>query len=375
MEDKGVYRIGPRGDVLVTRRGFLAASGGLTAALAAGIAPAWVKQAGASSLRKVGFTLPWLFVGGHAFEFVAQKKYWRERGLDVEISRGRGSGAAVKDISAGTFMFGEASYSVMANGIGQGLDLVGIGVKLARSPMGITCSKGANVRTPRDLEGKKLLTAPGSGEAHLLPGFAAATGFDLAKVTRLSATPDKLIPTLLAKQADCVGVYYVSNGAAIHFQDPTVNTLLYQDYGLVTLDLGLITTPKLMKEDPKLCQDVTDGFFLGLRDQLLDPEGSLDVMMEAKPELKTQPRKLLLTQVGATNALSWSNAFEKQGLGSMDPEEQRQTRENVVRYMDTPNVPPIEKLFTNQFLGRIKLTAEEWKKAKAWAAPYAPKRA
>lgn len=340
-----------------------------------GAAPAFIRHAGASALRKVSFTLPWLFVGGHAFEYVAQKKYWRERGLEVEISRGRGSGAACKDVATGTFQFGEASLNVMVDGVARGLDLIGLGVKCARSPMGITCHKAANVRAPRDLEGKKLLNTPGSGDTQLLPGFAKAGGFDLGKVHVTKAAPDKLISTFLAKQVDCVGVYYVSNGAAIHFQDPTVNTLLYQDYGVVTLDLGLIATTKTLREEPTLCQDVADGFYLGLKDQLLDPEGSLDVMIEAKPELKTQPRKLLLAQVGNTNVLAWSEAFERHGLGWMDPEEQRQTRENVLRYMDLPSAPPIEKLFTNQLLGKVRLTAEEWKKAKAWAAAYAPRKA
>jgi NitT/TauT family transport system substrate-binding protein len=369
------YFIGRRGDSRLTRRGFLETSGRLAAALAAGVAPAWVRQAGASTPRKISFTLPWLFVGGQAHEYVSQKRYWRERGLEVEISRGRGSGAAVKDIGTGAFMFGEASLNVMVNGIGQGLDLVGIGVKCPTSPMGISCRKEANVRTPKDLEGKSLGNAPGSGDTHLLPGFAASAGFDLSKVHRVSAAPDKLIPTLMAKQVDCVGVYYVSNGAAIHFQDPSVNTLLYHDYGVVTLDLGLITTPKMVKEEPKLCQDMADGFYLGLKEMLLEPEASLDIMIEAKPELKTQPRKLLLTQLGNTNALAWSQAFEKSGLGWMDAEEQRQTRENVMRYMDIANVPPTEKLFTNQFAGKVKLTAEEWRKARAWAAPYLPKKA
>ncbi len=375
MDEKKAYRIGPRGEVRVTRRGFLAASGGFAAALATGVAPAWVKQVGASSLRKVTFTLPWVFVGGHAFEYVAQKKYWHERGLEVEISRGRGSAAACKDISTGSFLFGEASLNVMVNGVARGLDLVGIGVKCAKSPIGITCHKEANVRSPRDLEGKTLVNTPGSGDTDLLPAFAKAGGLDLSKVNQVKAAPDKLNSTFLAKQVDCVGVYYVSNGAAVHFQDPTVNTLLYQDSGVVTLDLGLITTPKTMKEEPKLCQEMADGFFLGLRDQLLDPERSIDVMIEAKEELKTQPRKLLLTQLGNTNALAWSEAFEKHGLGWMDPEEQRLTRETVMRYMDLPSAPPIERMFSNQFLGRVKLTAEEWKRARAWAAPYLPKKA
>src|SRR5574341_2258722 len=97
-----------------TRRALLKAG---AVGIGLGAAPAFIRHAGASTPRKVAFTLPWLFVGGHAFEFVAHKKYWHERGLDVEITRGRGSAAACKDISTGTVLFGEASYSVMVNGV------------------------------------------------------------------------------------------------------------------------------------------------------------------------------------------------------------------------------------------------------------------
>ena len=77
-----------------SRRSFLAGSTSLGLILAAGAAPAFISEAGASKLRKVSFMLPWLFVGGHAFEFAAQKIYWKNRGLDVSIARGYGSGAA-----------------------------------------------------------------------------------------------------------------------------------------------------------------------------------------------------------------------------------------------------------------------------------------
>ena len=93
----------------VSRRSVLAAGSGLSAMAAAGVAPAFIREAGASTPRKVTFMLPWLFVGGHAFEFAAQKLYWPKRGLDVSITRGYGSGAATKTISAGQAMFGEAS--------------------------------------------------------------------------------------------------------------------------------------------------------------------------------------------------------------------------------------------------------------------------
>ncbi len=108
----------------------------------------------------------------------------------------------------------------------------------------------------------------------------------------------------------------------------------------------------------------------GFRLQLLEPEKALDIMIEAKPELKTEPRKPLITQIGNTNALSTSPAVEKNGLGWMDPADQRHTRDVVIKYMKATHVPPVEKMFTNRFASNVKLTAAEW--AKAWAAPYNP---
>lgn len=365
------YRIGKDGKVEVTRRTFLKGIGGLSAALAAGAAPAFIRQAGASTPRKVSFMLPWMFVGGHAFEFAAQKTYWKKRGLDVSIVRGYGSGAACKAVATGNAMFGEASYNVMVKGVSEGLDLVGFGAKLQKNPMAISCRKDTGVKAAKGLEGHSLLQAAASGDMVLYPGFVRAAGVDDAKVKKSMVHPSKLISTVVNKQADCTGTYMVSNGAELEFKTPSVH-FLYADFGLQTLDLGLIATSKMIKEDPKLVQDITDGAMEGFKLQFLEPEKGLDIMIEAKPELKTVPRKLLLIQLGVTNALSFGPAVEKNGLGWMDPGDQRQTRDVVIKYMQAKNVPPVEKMFTNRFAGRVKLTAGEWAKAKAWASPYDP---
>ena len=53
--------------------------------------------------------------------------------------------------------------------------------------------------------------------------------------------------------------------------------------------------------------------------------------------------------------------------------ERMQARDVVIKYMKATNVPPINKLFTNQFPGNIKLTKAECDKAKAQSAKYNPK--
>ena len=190
------------------------------------------------SSRAEGY--PWLFVGGHAFEFVAQKKGWKDRGLDVSITRGYGSGAATKAISAGKAQFGEASYGVVVNGVSKGLDVVCIGAKLQRSPIAISCRADSGIKTVKDLEKGHLVQAANSGDTVMWDGFTRAAGIDGSKVKRTYVHPAKLLSTVLNKKADCQGAYYVSNSATLELKTPSVH-FLYADYGMQTLDLGLIT--------------------------------------------------------------------------------------------------------------------------------------
>ena len=354
-----------------SRRSFLAGSTSLGLILAAGAAPAFIREAGASKLRKVSFMLPWLFVGGHAFEFAAQKIYWKNRGLDVSIARGYGSGAATKAVSAGQAQFGEASYGVVVQGISKGLDVVCIGAKLQRSPIAISCRADSGVKTVKDLEKAHLVQAANSGDTVMFDGFTRAAGIDGAKVKRTMVHPSKLLSTVLNKKADCQGAYYVSNSATLALKTPSVH-FLYADFGMQTLDLGLITRGDMIKKDPELVQLMVDGAMEGLKLQLLEPEKALDIMIAARPELKTVPKKLLLTHAGNTNALSMGPAVEKHGLGWMAEADQTKTRDVVIKYMNAKDVPPISELFTNKFAGNIKLTAVEWARAKKQAAPFDP---
>ena len=95
-------------------------------------------------------------------------------------------------------------------------------------------------------------------------------------------------------------------------------------------------------------------------------------MIEAKPELKTLPKQLLLTHTGNTNALSIGPAVERNGLGWMSAADQTKTRDVVIKYMNAKDVPPTGKLFTNKFAGAIKLSAAEWAKAKSNSAKFDP---
>ena len=80
-----------------------------------------------------------------------------------------------------------------------------------------------------------------------------------------------------------MGSYYVSNGAAVGFNTPTVD-FLYADYGLCSRSRsGSSPQREMVKNEPKLVQDMVDGAMEGLKLQLIEPEKALDHMIAARP--------------------------------------------------------------------------------------------
>ena len=86
--------------------------------------------------------LPWIPHGGYAFLFAAkQLGYWSDRGLDVQVDRGFGSGDTCKRVALGQYDYGLADFATMVKLADDGLPLVCIGMVAHVSQLGILSSK------------------------------------------------------------------------------------------------------------------------------------------------------------------------------------------------------------------------------------------
>src|SRR3977135_4280467 len=80
-------------DMSLSRRQVLAGT-------AAGLASTKFPTPAIAQETTIKMTLPWLPQGSQLFPFVARNRgYWKSRGLNVEIARGFGSGAATHTIT------------------------------------------------------------------------------------------------------------------------------------------------------------------------------------------------------------------------------------------------------------------------------------
>ena len=357
----------------MTRRSFLTGSAAAAATLA--VAHPAVR---AQTPTKVKFTLPWIPHGGYTHVFVAKKLgYWEKRGLDVTIDRGFGSGEVCKTLGLGQYEFGSLDLGVMINCVSKGLDLVATGVLSPRSPVGIFALTKKGIRAPKDLEGKRVAFATGSGDFQLWPAFVKATGIDDAKVQKVFMGPEALIKSLIEEQIDAEGNFYGSIAPSVWAQGLDLTPILYEDYGVKMYSLVFATRSKIVKEQPDLCSRFMDGVMEGLAYTYLNPNESIDIHLQMVKEFQGSPtnREVVKHGQGVMTAMGLAPEVEKNGLGFMDPEMVKRTRETVITYMGAKDVPAAEQLYTNAFAGKTRLTPAQWSTIRESVKRYVPAKA
>ena len=327
----------------------------------------------------VKMTLPWLPLGTFSYAFVAKKMgFFDKRGLDVTIDRGFGSGKVCVPVDQGQYEFGVIDLGVMMNCAGRGLDLVAIAGIWPRSPVGIFSLKEYGITEPKHLEGQTVAFDVGSGDFQLWPAFVKATGIDDKKVNKVTMDAAALIKALVERQVKAEGNFFGSIAPSLWAQGLEVNSILYEDYGVKMYSNVVACKRATIEKKPELCQAFVDGMMEGLRYVYLNPERSVELHLESVKEFQggsVANQKVIEYGQAVSTALGMVEPARKNGIGYMDPEVVAITARTVQTYMGGKDLPAVDKMYTNKFVGSVKLTDEEWTAVQARSEKYLPKKA
>jgi len=320
----------------------------------------------AQSKRQLKFTLPWLAQGATAYTYVAlDQGMFAKRGLDVAVSRGYGSLAAAQAIAAKQFDFGLVSTGSTIVCAATGMPLVALGTTNYDAYMGILLRPDSPIRTPKDLNGKKLGGVAASVEAPFWPAFAKLAGVDLSTITHVQTDARVLERTLIDKQIDAaIGIastsYAVGEGMGVKLR-----AMLWSEYGLNFYSNNIVTRPEVLEKDPAMCQAVTEALLEALAFSLQDPDAALEIFLKQVPELKMSQAGREFSRLGQGFMLASVVRPEakEHGLGYTDMEKVKGMIDLTMQYGVDPakaKRPDPAVLFSNKFAGVIKLSPEQW---------------
>ena len=324
----------------------LAGGAALALGLAAGSMPA-------SAQTAIKFTLDWVFQGPTSPFLVAlDKGYYKAEGLDVTMDPGQGSAGAVQRVATGAYQIGFADVNSLIeyNAKNAGKEVVAVFMAYDFPPFGVYAMKKSGIKTPKDLEGKKLGSPVFDASFRLFPAFAKKVGIDAKKVDSINLTPQLREQSLVQGSVDFISGHYFSSFLDLKARGAAADDIVvmkYSDFGMNVYGNGIIIAPELannpaavtgfIRATVKAWKEVIATPALGIaaarkRDPLIDEKLELE-------RLDISLKSNILTP--------WVKA---NGMGDVDPERFAKALGEVADAFGLPAAPAADKVFTNKFL-------------------------
>jgi NitT/TauT family transport system substrate-binding protein len=308
--------------------------------------------ASAQQLEKFTFALNWFAVGDHAAYWVAlEKGYFRDRGLDVTLENSRGSGDSIAKVDTGRADAGLADAAVIVSSLARGSSVRIVGMVFDKTPLNIFSPASKPARTPADLIGRTIGAPPGDSQRQIWPAFVRATGIDGSRVEWVNVEPAAKIAALATGRVDTIADY--STGLPLYEKamgQGNVVMMQWADFGLDMYSMSIMASDKTIRERPEVLRKFLEAAYMGWRDVMADPEGSMAIFKRRVPEVDVsvmQPNMMLGL------ALMRTDRYRANGIGSIDRAKMCASVDIINANMGLPRPVTCDETFNASFYTRV----------------------
>jgi NitT/TauT family transport system substrate-binding protein len=298
--------------------------------------------------------LNWKYQGPQGWFFLAQDRgYFKKAGIDIIMDQGNGSGAPPALVASGTYDVGFGDINALIQLAAQKPEEAPIAVYVMynQPPFTIAVRSDSSIKTPKDLEGKTLGSAPGDGALKLFPAFCKVAKIDCSKIKITTFQPNLREQMLMNKQVDGVFGYVNTirfSAKLMRVADKDIRYIKYGDYGMDLYSNSIIVSKKLTNEHPDVVKGLLAAINHGLEDSLKDPDAAVAAVVRREPLLnKTVERERLdATLQDEMNAPE----IKKIGVGNVDKARLKKSIEILVEAEKLPRTPTVDDIYTDKFM-------------------------
>ncbi len=266
-----------RNPLLFSRRALLG-----TAAAVATLAATLATPTSAQAQTPIKFQLDWRFEGPAALFLASSAKgYYKAAGLDVTIDAGNGSGGTVTRVASGTYDMGFADLAALmefhANNPDAQNKPVAVLMVYNNTPAAVLALKKSGIKTPADLNGKKLGAPTFDAGRKAFPIFAKANS--ISSVQWTSMDPPLRETMLVRGDIEAItGFSFTSllNLEARGVKAEDIVVMPYPAHGVKLYGNVIIATPKLIKENPAAVKAFISAFLKGAKEVMASPDAAIE---------------------------------------------------------------------------------------------------
>ena len=317
---------------------------GLATLLVVGMSQSALSQAA----EKLTLRFTWKLKGEYAPLFVAlDRGYYKAEGLEVELAEGSGAQTVLKLLASGNERFGYGPAVSAAQAVSQGLPVKVVALYQTKAPMGVISFPDVPLKSPKDLEGKRLAISVGETFGDMLGPFTRINNVDLDKIQRIQMDASARSSQFLTRKIDVMSVYLsnelpqLEKRAGVKF-----NVLRITDYGLNLLGASVIIGNAFAEQNPDAVKKLLRATAKGYRDAMADPRQAAKAM--AKYMKVPEDPEVLDKQVEAT--VITTNAPQGKPLGWQEASDWQANLTLLKETGGIADVKPLNAYFTNEYL-------------------------
>ena len=300
---------------------------------------------GAGAQDKLHYQFSWIPTGEYAPVTAGiEKGFFKEVGIDLTYSTGRGSGDAVKKVATGGAMVGDGDISaVMAARVRENAPVKCIMAQHTQSPHSLFVLEGSGIDSFKDLAGKTLVTTPGNSHFLYFPLVAKLNGLDPNSVKWVNSDAAAMAPMLISGRVDGAPLFatheYYQNKQAEKV-GKKIKVIPFAEYGFRIYSYCWLSTEEAIAKNG----DLLKRFLAGIRKSYLYAKDHMDEVAtlhnKRHPDVDPDDAK---GSMRIMMRYMWNDATEAAGFGYFLPDRLKETYKVVAQSQELdPNVDPMQ---------------------------------
>jgi NitT/TauT family transport system substrate-binding protein len=247
----------------------------------------------------------------------------------------------------------------------KGLDLRLLGTQGYDATLGVVALEKGPVKTPKDLEGRKIGVSAAGGDTPFLPAYCRLVGVDFGKVTVVQLDSKILEQSAMSGVVDAIVVTGLSSIPNFVSEDVPIRMMPFSQAGLQFYWVNTLTSGGFLEKNRELVDNVQMGILEGMKFMLLNPQEAMERHIKEHEELALGKNGKLYVELGLgmTRAIMAAPESMEHGVGYTDLAKIDEQAKVVKQYAAGPNdrePPKAETFCSNNAVGKVTLTPAEW---------------
>ena len=277
-------------------------------------------QNAAGETETITFVLDWTPNTNHTGLYVALAKGWfEEAGLDVQVVQPPEDGSTVL-VAAGNAQFAVTAQDTIAPALSgsEQLPITTVAAILQHNTSGIISRAGEGMDTPAGLEGKRYATWDLPAEKATVRAAMEADGGNFDEVVLIPSTVTDEVSALRSESVDAIWVFYGWAGIACEVAGLDTDYFHFADFDdrLDFYTPVIVANNTWLQEHPETAKAFLAALSRGYEYAAEHPKEAADMLLEAAPELKSNPELVYASQ----EYLSKEYIADAGRWGEIDPE-------------------------------------------------------